>query len=52
MIKDNRPLKVLNLSKNRFDVRAARKFSEAIQKNDNLHAFDLSFNAIKDEGIA
>jgi Ran GTPase-activating protein (RanGAP) involved in mRNA processing and transport len=52
MIEENRPLKVLILSKNKFDVRAARRFSEAILKNNNLHVLDLSFNAIKDEGVA
>jgi Ran GTPase-activating protein (RanGAP) involved in mRNA processing and transport len=52
MIEKNKNLKVLNLSKNRFDVYSARAISKAISKNEHLYQIDLSCNCLKDEGIA
>jgi Leucine Rich repeat len=52
MIKLNRNLKVLNLSKNSFNVNSARVISKAIVWNEHLYHIDLSCNKLQDEGIA
>jgi|LauGreDrversion4_2_1035121.scaffolds.fasta_scaffold48085_2 Ran GTPase-activating protein (RanGAP) involved in mRNA processing and transport len=52
MIKLNRNLKVLNLSKNSFSVNSARVISKALIYNEHLYHIDLSCNKLTDEGIA
>ena len=52
MIKLDRRLKVLNLSKNNFQADSAREISNAIVQNQNLYHIDLSDNKLSDDGIA
>ena len=52
VLKNNAPLRVLNLSHNKLDYKCAIEISNALTTNSHLLELDVSYNQIKDEGIA
>ena len=52
VLKRNTPLRILNLSRNKIDPKAALILADSLRPNSTLRELNLSYNILGDAGIA